>query len=189
MQNDLLALPHNKFYFQITRGQILSTKQWSESRTDGGGYHNKYIITNVSNHLEFWLKKEDGKEVSYRANADQLSLREGQNVELLEVVINRGRKKGQSQLVAVHNINEDAVWEVMPPYALGNLEAPIFFPLLKAYFFVGFIGWFSPTFGLLHVLSLLIGVPYLWRKKRFYKKKLDAIADAMRAEDSAALAA
>ena len=186
MSEDVLALPHDKFSLRIIKGTVKESNGWSESRVEGGsgsmrvtagfghGHQNK-VHTTTTNYTEFWVESEDGVEHYYKLDTS-LAIRTDQRVEMFELVYNKGKKRGQSKPLILHNLSQQNYYKLATPGTLMGAELPwIWF--LYLYLIFGFFGWTSPIFGPLHLLTLAVGIPYIIKKRRFYKRKLNALID------------
>ena len=182
MSEDVLALPHDKFSLRIIKGTVKESNGWSESRVEGGGGsmrvtagfghgHQNKVQTTTTNYTEFWVESEDEIEHYYRIGSS-LPIREGQSVEVIELVYS---KNGKVEPIIVINHKQNRYYTLMKPRDLMLAERAWSISFLLLFLIFGFAGWTSPVFGPLHLVSLLVGIPWLIKKRRYYKKKLKSL--------------
>lgn len=106
----------SSLHFWKVTGEVVSTQKHSEthvSSSGGGGYVNQgsgYISAPtvhsraVTQH-EFWLKTEDGREVSVKLSGFDIPLREGQKVTLISAG-RPGENSGWYSVLVNHNAGE-----------------------------------------------------------------------------------
>jgi len=142
-----LKIGNQEFEFFSYTGEVLSQDKFSETHVSGGGGggahgHSRdvHVSSRVVTKHEFWLKTDDGKEVSVQLTGHDIPLREGQRVTVVYMQ-NVQFDTGYAALLINHT--SDEYWKLIRVTDMAWLRVPI---PAAAFWFKGLAVFMVPAF-------------------------------------------
>lgn len=141
----------SSYHFAANRGQVISCNSWTETYTETRGPGHSRVDTSVHHYIEFWLKLQDGSEVSYTVDANKVSIRPSQHVIVVGHYKSKGWGKNRGDVAFIWNLSTDRVYTITGNHDLATKRFRLFHYAAIFYSVFGIVSYWLPhPAGLIH---------------------------------------